>query len=206
MVEFEDNKNLDNSPGKISELIWKSRVSYLKPLVIKEVMICLSAGFLFVLIVMALFQCSVVLDMLYILFAIFASITVSFLIIMFLMNVFTKGGAETVFMINKQGVGYTNASEELDKKINRLTLAGSVIGGSLSGAGLSLINISREMDFIEWNEIRHIILYKSQKVIYIRRKIWVAPFALFCTPENFTLAVDIIKRNAPHVKIKEGTI
>lgn len=213
MAEFEDHnterKNSENDHAIISELIWKSRISYLKPIVIKEVILCLICGFLILFIVLIfgfLLYKLEFLDIVYVVVVMFLFFVGLALVVMFLMNIFTKGGLETVFMINKNGVGYTNASEELDRKINRLGLAGSIIGGSLSGAGLSLINMSREMDFVKWKEIRHIILYKHQNVIYIRRKIWLFPFALFCTPENFILAVDIIKRNAPDIKIKEGII
>ncbi len=214
MADFEDHntkrKSSENDCTTISELIWKSRISYLKPIVIKEVMLCLIVAFLILFIVLTfgffLYKLEKLSDIVYIVVVMFLFFAGLALVIMILMNIFTKGGLEAVFMINKNGVGYTNASEELDRKISRLGFAGSLIGGSLSGAGLSLINMSREMDFVKWKEIRHIILYKHQNVIYIRRKIWLFPFALFCTPENFTLAVDIIKRNAPDIKIKEGII
>lgn len=199
---------VDNS--KMSELIWKYRISYLKPIVIKEVMLCLIVAFLILFIVLTIgffwYKLEKFSDIVYIVGVLFLFFVGLCLSIMILMNIFTKGGIEAVFMINKNGVGYTNASKELDRKINRLGLVGSLIGGSLSGAGLSLVNISREMDFVKWKEIRHIVLYKHQNVIYIRRKIWLFPFALFCSPENFIPAVNIIKRNAPDIKIKEGII
>jgi len=69
--------------------------------------------------------------------------------------------------------------------------------------GGSLISISRESQFIRWKDIRSITPYESQHSILIRTRELVYPMGVFCTPENFSTALDLIRKYAPNVRISK---
>ena len=112
----------------------------------------------------------------------------------------TKGGPDAVFAVTPEGIGY--AAGETIKKINRLTAIGSVAGGSLTGLGGSMINISREMDSIPWDEIRSISYQNQERTIVVYRKVLISPIMLACTKENFSQVKELISRYAPPGTIK----
>jgi hypothetical protein len=123
------------------------------------------------------------------------------LIIAAAMQYFTHGGMTTDFAVTKKGIGYRAGKES--KAINRATLAGTAIGGSLAGAGGSLINISREMDFMSWKEMRSITVYPRERSLVFYRKMLIFPFALYCTPDNFETVKGLVREFAPGVPYKE---
>lgn len=123
------------------------------------------------------------------------------LIIAAAIQFFTKGGPDTDFAVTKEGIGYRAGKES--KAINRATLAGTAIGGSLAGAGGSLINISREMDFMSWDEMRSITVYPRERSLMFYRRILLFPFVLYCTPENFEAVKGLVRKYAPDVPYKE---
>jgi hypothetical protein len=123
------------------------------------------------------------------------------LIIAAAIQFFTKGGPDTDFAVTKDGIGYR--AGKASKAINRATLAGTAIGGSLAGAGGSMINISREMDFMSWKEMRSITVYPRERSLLFYRKVLLFPFALYCTPENFETVKGLIRKYAPDVPYKE---
>jgi hypothetical protein len=120
---------------------------------------------------------------------------------MLFLEVAMKGGIDAEFLINEKGVGYKAGKSS--KTLTRLGLLGSVLLWSPVAAGASLINISRESEFIRWKDIRSITTYKGQHSILIRKKELVLPMGVFCTPENFPTVMDIIEKYAPDVPIKE---
>jgi hypothetical protein len=123
------------------------------------------------------------------------------LIIAAAIQFFTKGGMTTDFAVTPEGVGYRAGKES--KIINRATLAGTAVGGSLAGAGGSLINISREMDFMRWDEIRNITVYPKERSLVFYRKFLIFPFALYCTQENFEQVKALARKYAPDARYKE---
>ena len=123
------------------------------------------------------------------------------LIIAAAIQFFTKGGPTTEFAITPEGIGYRAGKES--KAINRATLAGTALGGTLSGAGGSLINISREMDFMAWDEVRSIKVYQKERSLVFYRKFLIFPFALYCTPDNFEQVKALARTYAPGARYKE---
>lgn len=123
------------------------------------------------------------------------------LVIAAAIQVFSGGGLLTEFAITPEGIGYR--AGERSKAINRATLAGSVAGGSLSGAGGSLINISREMDFMSWDEVRSITVYPKERSLVFTRKSLLFPFAFYCTEENFKTVRALARKYAPGARYKE---
>lgn len=123
------------------------------------------------------------------------------LIIAAAMQFFSRGGLTTEFAITPEGIGYRAGKES--KAINRATLAGTAIGGSLSGVGGSMINISREMDFMSWAEVKSITVYPRERSLVFYRRALIFPFALYCTPENFEQVKALAKKYAPDARYKE---
>ena len=123
------------------------------------------------------------------------------LVIAAVIQFFSKGGLITEFAVTPEGVGYR--AGEGSKAINRGTLAGSVATGSLSGAGGSLINISREMDFMSWDEVHSITVYPKERSLVFVRKARIFPFAFYCTEENFGKVTALVQKYAPHARYRE---
>jgi hypothetical protein len=136
-----------------------------------------------------------------VIFGIMVFFIVLSLIIAAAMQYFTHGGMTTDFAVMKEGIGYRAGKES--KAVNRATLVGTAIGGSLAGAGGSLINISREMDFMSWDEMRSITVYPRERSLMFYRKMLVFPFMLYCTPENFETVKGLVRKFAPDVPYKE---
>lgn len=113
----------------------------------------------------------------------------------------TKGGLTTEFAVTPEGVGYRAGKES--RLINRATLAGTALGGSLAGAGGSMTNITREMDFMRWDEVRSITIYPRERSLVFYRKMLVFPFAIYCTPENFEQVKAIARKYAPGARVRE---
>ncbi len=123
------------------------------------------------------------------------------LIIAAAIQFFSKGGLLTEFAVTPGGIGYRAGKGS--KAINRATLAGTAVGGSLSGAGGSLINISREMDFMRWEEVRSITVYPRERSLVFYRKFLIFPFALYCTQENYEQVKALAKKYAPGARYTE---
>ncbi len=134
-------------------------------------------------------------------FGIMIAFIVLGLIIAAAIQYFTRGGPDTDFAVTKDGIGYRAGKES--KAINRATLAGTAIGGSVAGAGGSLINISREMDFMSWDEMRSITVYPRERSLLFYRKMLIFPFMLYCTPENFETVKGLVRKFAPDIPYKE---
>jgi hypothetical protein len=169
-------------------------------IVVKQLTMALGGGMLFVFILLLVVDFSAAIGAAPVLVGIFIFFLVLGLIIAGGIQFFTKGGPYMEFAVTKDGVGYKAGDEST--AINLITLAGSVLGGSLSGTGGSLINISREMDFMEWKEIRSVTAYRRDHSILFYRKALVNPFAFYCTPDVFEKVVEIAWKRAPQAKIK----
>jgi len=102
--------------------------------------------------------------------------------------------------VTPEGIGY--AAGETMKKVNQLTAIGSVAGGSLSGLGGSILNISREKDSVIWDDIRLISYQNRERTIVVYRKTLISPIMLVCTIENFSRVKELISRYAPPGTIK----
>lgn len=169
-------------------------------IVVKQLIMALGGGILFVFFIFAIMDISAIFSFLPGLLGIFIFLVVLSLIIAGAMQFFTKGGPYTEFAVTNKGVGYKAGDES--KAINAITLAGSVLVGSLSGTGGSLINISREIDFMEWKEMRSVTGYRRDHSILFYRKALINPFAFYCTPEIFEKVIIMAREKAPQAKIK----
>jgi hypothetical protein len=169
-------------------------------IVVKQLIFAIGAGFLFVFIILAIADLSSAYAIGPILFGLFLFFVVLALIIAAGIQFFTRGGPYMEFAVTREGIGYKAGDES--KALNRATLLGNALGGSLSGTGGSLINITREMDFMSWGEIRSATAYRRDHSILLYRKALISPFALYCPPEIFEKVISLIRERAPQAKLK----
>ena len=179
-------------------LVWSARMPVVtSPVVVKQLVIALGAGFLFVAVLMVIMGAYEALPWIG---GIFLFLLVLCLIVAAAIHFFTKGGPMGEFAIGSEGVGYRAGKES--KALNRATLAGSVVGGSLSGAGGSLINISRETESMSWDEMRSVTVDRRDRSLVFYRHSLVYPIALYCTEETFEPAIELVRRYAPDTTLK----
>lgn len=183
------------------DLYWGRKAPVIgSSIVVKQLILCIGAGMLFVFVILAIADISATLGAAPVLFALFLFIVMMALIIAAAMQFFTKGGPYMEFAVTRKGVGYKAGDES--KAINTATLIGSALGGSLSGTGGSLINIAREMGFMDWDEIRSATGYRRDHSILFYRKVLVSPFAFYCTPENFEEVLSLVRERAPQATVR----
>jgi hypothetical protein len=132
--------------------------------------------------------------------ALFAFLVVLGLVISAALHFGTRGGPEGFFAVTPKGVGYR--AGKTSGLINRATLIGSALGGSLSGTGGSLVNISRELDFMNWKEIRSVTAYRRDTTILFYRKVLFSPIIIYCTSGNFEAVLGYIRKHVPESKIR----
>lgn len=183
------------------DLYWGRKAPVIgSSIVVKQLIFAMGIGMLFVFGIIAIVNFSAALAAAPILFAIFLFMVAMSLIIAAAMQFFTKGGPYMEYAVTRKGIGYKAGDET--KTINTLTLIGSALGGSLSGTGGSLINMAREMDFMEWKEIRSATGYRRDHSILFYRKALVNPFAFYCTPETFEKVLALVRERAPQASVK----
>lgn len=168
--------------------------------VIKQLILALGGGCLFVLIILLAADPSSAAAFVPVIAAIFGFFVILGLIIAAVIHFSTRGGPDGFFAVTPKGVGYK--AGKFSKGINRATLVGAAAGGSLAGAGGSLVNISRELDFMGWKEIRSATAYSRDCTVLLYRKVLFSPIILYCTPENFDTVVNYIREHAPDAKFR----
>jgi len=183
------------------ELVWSGKMPIAtSTIVMKQLILVFLAGFGFVALLILVIDPGAFLAILPPLGGILLFFIALAVLISVVLQVSTRGGLDADFAITRKGIGYRAGKTSRD--INTATLLGSAAGGSLAGTGGSLINISREMDFMEWKEMRSVTVYERERGLVFTRKPLIFPLALWCTPENFATALDLVRRYAPHLKVK----
>ncbi len=153
------------------DLYWGRKAPVIgSSIVVKQLLFVFGAGFLFVFLIMVLADPSSATGVFPVLFVLFLFFIALSLIVAAALQFFTKGGLYTEFAVTRQGIGYKAGDES--RTLNTATLGGSAIGFSLSGTGGSLINITREMDFMAWNEIRSATAYRRDNPSFSSGKSW----------------------------------
>jgi len=176
--------------------IWETHIPVLtSSIAMKQLALALGGGILVVAGLMAAIDSSAMVSVLPILLGIYLFLLVLGFIIAAVLQAGTKGGPLGQFAVTREGVGYNAGSTS--RMINLATLGGSAVGGSLAGGGGSLINMAREMDFIEWRNVRSATARTSDRSIVVYRKELISPVALYCTEENFGPVVAMVCQYAP---------
>lgn len=186
---------LDTQPNP-EGFVWEAHTPVVtSSIAMKQLVAALGAGIFFVAILMGILDFSAMVSLIPALIGVFFFLVVLGFIVAFVLHAGTGGGPMATFAVIREGVGYKAGS--VSEKINLATLGGSVITGSLAGAGGSLINISREMDFIPWKEVRSVTARTSDRSIVVYRQELVNPVAVYCTQENFELVTSMVSEYAP---------
>jgi hypothetical protein len=187
--------------GRAEELVWSAKMPIAtSTIVMKQLVLVFLAGFGIVALLILVIDPGAFLAILPPLGGILLFFIALAVLISVMLQVWTRGGLDADFAITRKGIGYRAGKTSRD--VNTATLAGSVLGGSLSGTGGSLINISREMDFMEWKEMRSVTIHERERGLVFTRKAFIFPLALWCTRENFGTAQELVRRFAPHLKVK----
>jgi len=118
-----------------------------------------------------------------------------FLLVMLVLQIVTGGGLLTPFFISSEGVAYQAGSTT--SSLNRAATAGSVLLGSMGGAGAGLLAMSQECTMLEWKDIRYISVYLSVRSLVFRSPLLISPVVLYCTEENFSRVVAMARKHAP---------
>jgi hypothetical protein len=188
-------------PNGAGGIFWSNKMGVItSTVVIKQLIMALGGGCLFVLIILLASDPSSAAAFVPVIAAIFGFFVLLGLIIAAVIHYGSGGGPEGFFVVTPKGVGYR--AGKLSKDINRATLVGAAVGGSLAGTGGSLVNISRELDFMDWKEIRTATAYTRDRTILLYRKVLFSPIILYCTPGNFDAVVSYIREHAPDAKFR----
>jgi hypothetical protein len=123
------------------------------------------------------------------------ALAVLLLIIMLVLQLATGGGLETEFFIGREGVSHKAGSAT--KAIDRVATVGSLLGGSVSGAGAGVLAISQEFNVLQWTDVRYVSVFRSVRSVVFRSKYLISPVVMYCTEENFPVVLAMIKRHAP---------
>jgi len=135
------------------------------------------------------------LGMLLLFLVIALGLAVLMLVIMAVLQLVTRGGLETEFFISSEGVAH-NAGRTT-QNLDRMSTAGSVVLGSMSGTGAGLIAMSQECNVLPWEDVRYISVYPRVRSLVFRSKYLISPVVLYCTEENFPAVRALAKKYAP---------
>jgi hypothetical protein len=136
-------------------------------------------------------------DLLLLFLILCAGLSLLMLLIMLVLQLVTGGGLETEFFISNEGVAHKagNTTRALD----RASAGGSVVFGSMSGTGAGLLAMSQENNGLIWEDVRYVSVYRIVRSIVFRSKYLISPVVLYCTEENFTVVLAMVKKFAPPV-------
>jgi hypothetical protein len=124
-----------------------------------------------------------------------AAMAILFLAIMAVLQLAAGGGLETDFFISSTGVAHR--AGRTTRILDRVATAGSLFGGSISGAGAGLLASSQECTLLAWADVRYVSVSRNVRSIVFRSKYLIHPVVLYCTEENFLPVLALVKQFAP---------
>jgi len=128
-------------------------------------------------------------------------ILVGMVVVLFLIAAALLGNAiPTRFFLTSSGVGYEAATSR-EGNISKAAIIVGALARSPGTMGAGLIAASQESDFCTWDDVQKVTVYNRQRAIDIKYSIF-KPIRLYCTEENFTTALDLVKRYAVHATFR----
>jgi len=183
------------SPGAALEgLTWLRKI----PLITNPYLVlqCIGIPFLIAIVMGGLLSLITgAIEMLELFLVICAGLAVLMLIIMAVLQLVTGGGLETEFFISSEGVAHK--AGKTTRSLDRASAAGSVVLGSMTGAGVGLIAMSQEFNILPWQDVRYISVYPRVRSLVFRSQYLISPVVLYCTDENFAAVQAMVKKFAP---------
>jgi hypothetical protein len=134
-------------------------------------------------------------DMLVLFLIIAGGLAFLMLLIMLVLQLVTGGGLETTFFISDEGVAHQAGS--MTRTLDRVSTGGSAVLGSLSGTGAGMLAISQENNMLIWEDVRYISLYPGVRSLVLRSRYLISPVVLYCTEENYSRVLSMVKKYAP---------
>lgn len=101
------------------------------------------------------------------------------------------GGFHASFLITSNGIAFTSGKSE--KTVADSVAVIGALAGSASAAGAGLLAKSEQDAFIGWDEIRKVKVRKGMRYILIRKGFGSKPIGLYCTAENFSGILELVK-------------
>lgn len=115
------------------------------------------------------------------------------------MGVIMMNDVTMTFTVDETGVGTKMSKRE--SRINRISLALGFLSSKPGLMGSSMMAMSRESTFTEWKDIETAVMDDRKKVISLSsgRRMLVR---LFCTPETYPEAVQIVEKTLLDAELK----
>ena len=101
------------------------------------------------------------------------------------------------FISSHEGVAHKSGSTI--KTLNRVSTGGSEVLGSMSGIGTGLLAMWQENNILAWEEMRYISVNRSLRSIVFRSKYLISPVVLYCTDQNFSEILAMVKKYIPAI-------
>ena len=181
---------------------WEKRIPlFTNIVVLKQLFLALMIPCCFLFLLISALDPDMIFDTFMTSLLVFGILAVLSVFAMAVIQLTSGGGLSATFSLNEKGMYYDAGQNS--KSLNRITAAGGAMAGSLYLAGGSMINISRESEFMSWEEVDKITAYDSQKTIVAYRKILICPMGLFCKKENYDDIIKYIEKNLPKGVILE---
>jgi hypothetical protein len=136
-------------------------------------------------------------EMLLLFLVIGGGLAILLVLILLVLQLVTGGGLQTTFFISNEGVAYRAGS--VTRAIDRAAAGGSVVLGSLSGTGAGMLAIAQEENLLAWEDVRYISLFPGVRSLVLRSKYLISPVVLYCTEENWSRVLSMVRAYAPPV-------
>lgn len=105
------------------------------------------------------------------------------------------GKYDAGFVINQKGIlCYTQSTQaKTNRIINGLTAVLGLASGQPTVTGAALLANAKQSTFLSWKDVRKVKFLPHQQTIMLRGA-WTQRIALFCTPETYGPAEELLRR------------
>ncbi len=106
------------------------------------------------------------------------------------------GKYDVAYVLDDKGVlSYTQAGQaKKNRIINGLTVVLGLFSRQPSAAGAGMLAASRQRVFLGWGNVQKVQYLPKQRTIMVRGSV-LEPIALFCTPENYAQAEELVRQH-----------
>jgi len=125
----------------------------------------------------------------------------AFFILALLVSFIVTRGDVTYYITHR---GVRMIAGDYIKNLNRATIAGGALGGSLTATGSGMLAKSREDEDFTWSDAHTIRIFKRNGIIILRRRGLFAPLAIYTTRDNFAEVRGIVLKNCPNARVTES--
>jgi hypothetical protein len=102
-----------------------------------------------------------------------------------------RNGFHFIFRLTADGIWSHMGKRE--ERIANATTAGGILAGSPGATGAGLLAKAEQNVFIPWKDVRKLKVIEKDCFIKVGRSFGYKPIGIYCSPENFNLALAIIR-------------